>query len=130
MPKWIHTRAEHLLAKNPKMRKSTAFAVATQQSKTAEVREADGPMVPKEERAEAQKARELRKEADGISASELQEAKDKMAAAIRTPESQLAKTQNIGIPKYKPPSKGIGQIGKISKPKGLSNTLPGLGNNS
>lgn len=32
MPAWIHDRAEHLLAKNPSMSKSTAFAVATQQS--------------------------------------------------------------------------------------------------
>lgn len=32
MPEWIHQRAEHLLAKNPDMKKSTAFAVATQQS--------------------------------------------------------------------------------------------------
>jgi hypothetical protein len=31
MPEWIHNRAEHLLAKNPDMKKSTAFAVATQQ---------------------------------------------------------------------------------------------------
>jgi hypothetical protein len=32
MPEWIHNRAEHLLAKNPNMKKETAFAVATQQS--------------------------------------------------------------------------------------------------
>jgi hypothetical protein len=32
MPEWIHSRAEHLLAKNPDMKKETAFAVATQQS--------------------------------------------------------------------------------------------------
>lgn len=32
MPEWIHNRAEHLLARNPDMKKSTAFAVATQQS--------------------------------------------------------------------------------------------------
>lgn len=32
MPQWIHQRAEHLLAKNPSMDKSTAFASATQQS--------------------------------------------------------------------------------------------------
>lgn len=32
MPSWIHGRAEHLLAKNPSMPKSMAFAVATQQS--------------------------------------------------------------------------------------------------
>lgn len=32
MPEWIHNRAEHLLAKNPSMPKSMAFAVATQQS--------------------------------------------------------------------------------------------------
>lgn len=32
MPEWIHNRAEHLLAKNPSMNKSTAFAIATQQS--------------------------------------------------------------------------------------------------
>jgi hypothetical protein len=32
MPQWIHDRAEHLLAKNPKMSRSTAFAIATQQS--------------------------------------------------------------------------------------------------
>jgi hypothetical protein len=32
MPAWIHNRAEHLLAKNPSMNKSTAFAIATQQS--------------------------------------------------------------------------------------------------
>jgi len=32
MPEWIHNRAEHLLAKNPSMEKSTAFAIATQQS--------------------------------------------------------------------------------------------------
>ena len=32
MPQWIHQRAEHLLAKNPSMPKSEAFAVATQQS--------------------------------------------------------------------------------------------------
>lgn len=31
MPAFIHRRAEHLLAKNPKMEKSTAFAIATQQ---------------------------------------------------------------------------------------------------
>lgn len=31
MPEWIHNRAEHLLAKNPSMSKSTAFAIATQQ---------------------------------------------------------------------------------------------------
>lgn len=31
MPKWVHDRAEHLLAKNPSMSKSMAFAVATQQ---------------------------------------------------------------------------------------------------
>jgi len=32
MPAWLHNRAEHLLAKNPSMDKSTAFAIATQQS--------------------------------------------------------------------------------------------------
>ena len=32
MPAWIEQRAEHLLAKNPSMSKSTAYAVATQQS--------------------------------------------------------------------------------------------------
>ena len=32
MPAWIHNRAEHILAKNPDMNKSTAFAVATQQA--------------------------------------------------------------------------------------------------
>jgi hypothetical protein len=32
MPEWIHNRAEHLLAKNPDMSKSKAFAIATQQS--------------------------------------------------------------------------------------------------
>ena len=32
MPKWIHDRAEHLLASNPSMEKGTAFAIATQQS--------------------------------------------------------------------------------------------------
>jgi len=32
MPAWIHNRAEHLLAKNPSMKKETAFAIATQQS--------------------------------------------------------------------------------------------------
>lgn len=32
MPQWIHDRAEHILAKNPSMEKSTAFAVATQQA--------------------------------------------------------------------------------------------------
>ena len=31
MPAWIHDRAEHILAKNPDMNKSTAFAIATQQ---------------------------------------------------------------------------------------------------
>lgn len=35
MPAWIHERAEHILAKNPKMNKSQAFAVATQQSHAA-----------------------------------------------------------------------------------------------
>ena len=32
MPQWIHDRAEHILAKNPSMDKSQAFALATQQS--------------------------------------------------------------------------------------------------
>lgn len=32
MPQWIHSRAEHILAKNPSMSKSMAFAVATQQA--------------------------------------------------------------------------------------------------
>jgi hypothetical protein len=32
MPAWIHERAEHILAKNPKMPKSMGFAIATQQS--------------------------------------------------------------------------------------------------
>lgn len=32
MPAWIHARAEHILAKNPSMPKSQAFALATQQS--------------------------------------------------------------------------------------------------
>lgn len=32
MPAWIHNRAEHILAKNPSMNKSQAFAIATQQS--------------------------------------------------------------------------------------------------
>lgn len=32
MPAFIHDRAQHLLAKNPKMTKSQAFAIATQQS--------------------------------------------------------------------------------------------------
>lgn len=32
MPEWIHNRAEHILAKNPDMSKSQAFAIATQQS--------------------------------------------------------------------------------------------------
>lgn len=32
MPAWVHDRAQHLLAKNPKMDKSQAFAIATQQS--------------------------------------------------------------------------------------------------
>jgi hypothetical protein len=32
MPKWIEERAEHLLARNPEMKKDTAWAIATQQS--------------------------------------------------------------------------------------------------
>lgn len=32
MPKWLHSRAEHLQAKNPSMPKSEAFAIATQQA--------------------------------------------------------------------------------------------------
>jgi hypothetical protein len=32
MPKWIHDRAKHILAKNPGMPESEAFAIATQQS--------------------------------------------------------------------------------------------------
>lgn len=32
MPAFIHDRAQHILAKNPKMDKSQAFAIATQQS--------------------------------------------------------------------------------------------------
>lgn len=32
MPEWMHNRAEHILAKNPSMPKSEAFAIATQQS--------------------------------------------------------------------------------------------------
>lgn len=32
MPRWIHARAKHILAKNPNMEKSQAFAIATQQS--------------------------------------------------------------------------------------------------
>jgi len=32
MPAWMHARAEHILAKNPSMPKSEAFAIATQQS--------------------------------------------------------------------------------------------------
>lgn len=32
MPRWIHARAKHLLAKNPDMSKSQAFAIATQQA--------------------------------------------------------------------------------------------------
>ena len=32
MPEFIHERAKHLLAKNPDLKKSTAFALATQQS--------------------------------------------------------------------------------------------------
>lgn len=31
MPAWVHDRAQHLLAKNPSMDKSQAFAIATQQ---------------------------------------------------------------------------------------------------
>lgn len=31
MPEWMHNRAEHILAKNPSMPKSEAFAIATQQ---------------------------------------------------------------------------------------------------
>lgn len=31
MPAWMHDRAEHILAKNPSMPKSEAFAIATQQ---------------------------------------------------------------------------------------------------
>lgn len=32
MPKWIHDRAEHILAKNPSMSESKAWAIATQQA--------------------------------------------------------------------------------------------------
>jgi hypothetical protein len=32
MPRWIHSRAKHILAKNPDMEKGTAFAIATQQA--------------------------------------------------------------------------------------------------
>jgi len=35
MPAWIHERAEHILAKNPSLPKSQAFAIATQQSHAA-----------------------------------------------------------------------------------------------
>lgn len=35
MPKWIHDRAEHILRKNPNMKKSMAFAIATQQAYAA-----------------------------------------------------------------------------------------------
>ena len=31
MPEWVHNRAEHILAKNPSMPKSEAWAIATQQ---------------------------------------------------------------------------------------------------
>lgn len=36
MPKWIHDRADHLMAKNPEMSKSMAFAIATDQHKKLE----------------------------------------------------------------------------------------------
>ena len=32
MPRWLHSRAEHILAKNPSMPKGEAFAIATQES--------------------------------------------------------------------------------------------------
>lgn len=32
MPAWIHDRAHHIMGDNPSMKKSTAFAIATQQS--------------------------------------------------------------------------------------------------
>lgn len=32
MPAWMHDRAEHILAKNPSMPKSEAFAIASQQT--------------------------------------------------------------------------------------------------
>ncbi len=32
MPKWIHDRADHIRADNPGMKKSTSFAIATQQA--------------------------------------------------------------------------------------------------
>lgn len=35
MPKWIHDRADHIREKNPGMKKSTSFAIATQQSYAA-----------------------------------------------------------------------------------------------
>lgn len=35
MPEWIHSRADHIRAKNPGMPKSESFAIATQQSYAA-----------------------------------------------------------------------------------------------
>jgi hypothetical protein len=35
MPAWIHERADHIRAKNPDMKKSTSFAIATQQAYAA-----------------------------------------------------------------------------------------------
>lgn len=35
MPRWVHARAKHILAKNPDMEKGMAFALATQQSHAA-----------------------------------------------------------------------------------------------
>jgi hypothetical protein len=32
MPQWLHDRAHHIMSKNPDVKKSTAFAIATQQS--------------------------------------------------------------------------------------------------
>ena len=147
MPQWIHSRSEHLLAKNPSMSKSTAFALATQQShRLGKSPKGYGTALGKR-RAKAKydaPKKEYVKTPNpgGLETPKLSPSKTaamqerfvrkarellKDAAAIRTPESQLAKTQNIGVPKGAPDGKGIGQI---AKPKGYGRILPGLSNGS
>lgn len=54
MPKWIHDRAEHIMSKSPGTKKSTAFAVATQQAE-AQGKDPSGFGTPEGHRAAKRK---------------------------------------------------------------------------
>lgn len=113
MPAWIHDRAEHLLAKNPNMDKSTAFAIATQQghklNKTPKgFGTVEGKKKAKKKYSEPKKSYIKGANPGDLRSPKMSREKKKEAKVLTMKGRERIKAKNFAIPK----GNGPGETGK------------------